>query len=796
MATFDENDFQSFEINTTAFSNGELIGTCELGEAEIQLLNDDNNYSDLKGEWISTSRGSFYIYDVTPVQERVNIKLNCYDIKYKLDVDYNKEDYDSLFPCDLITWRNAIANNCGLTFTDTEFPNSSYLLPSQPYTDDCTKCRDVIKKIAQASFCWVDSNESDDLFFSWVSSDEPIEIDDWLSLTTEKTSSDEINEVVLGRGDVEDIVIYPNPAPENPKEIRINNNYILDPQDINSTTDRREEMIEALYNQVVGFKYIPFTLQTQPYVCTEEINPFDIKIGTKVKYTDIWDNELESVVMSKTLTWLGGDLDDPNNWEITISAEEIEESSSDNKLVSTSKKMVDLSIKVDKNSEEIKALNSKIYNISTTKTSSGSITLDDTVESTGAIGSLIITGFTEQILYPGMAYPSDNVYPGILNSYILVGSTIVDDETTTDEYFIDLGVSLSETDELIIESNEVYTNINGVKTDTGIYLNLKTYDDNTSFYIKYFNNLSYECEYLIKNDLTTTFATQAQISSEIKISTDEVLIESKSYTDKSTDGDELIASINTTSTGNVKIKASDTIALEGYTTINGNFSVDEEGNASMNSATITGGDIYLPEGGKILGGDGILTTMTINSNIHSKSFVGGSALLPMGYSLNYENSSGNIVSVKDCLVFEFTIPKNFTPKSAYITLTHAPVKYYYCGSLSYTGYSRNLNLYKGSNLSNLYVKYEYGYYEVKPNGVSYSKIDGAFGDDGFTGSNSSLTSTTSIDLIKYLNYSKSEDTYNVFKIETSNALVTSESAIYQQSGACNATLTIIGYTTD
>lgn len=789
MITLDENDFQSFEINQTALSNSELVGTCELGEAEIQLLNDDNDYSDLKGEWISTSRGSFYIHNVTPVQEKVNIKLSCYDIKYKLDVDYNKEDYDSLFPCDLITWRNAIANNCGLTFTDTEFPNSSYLLPSQPYTDDCTKCRDVIKKIAQASFCWVDSNESDHLFFSWVSSDDPIEIDDWISLTTEKTSSDEINEVVLGRGDVEDIVIYPNPAPDNPKEIRVNNNYILDPQDINSTTDRREEMIETLYNQVVGFKYIVFTLQTQPEICIKEINPFNIKLGSKVKYTDIWDNELESVVMSRTLTWLGGDLADPNNWEITISAEDIKESSSDNKLASASQKMREISIKTDQNAETIKILNSKIYDITnyiSTKTGTGSITLDNTVESTGAIGSLTISGFTEQMLYPGMAYPSDKCYPGILTSYILVGSTTTDDETITDEYYLDLGISLTGTDKLIIENNEVYTQSNGSKVDTGISVELKTYDDNTSFYIKYFDDLSYECEYLVKNDLTKIFATQAEVSAGIKVTQGE--IESKV-----TKG-EVISSINQSSE-KIAINANK-INLNGYVSNDeGSFSISEKGRASFKDVTITGGDITLPEGGKIFGGDGVLSTMIIPSNIKSKSYIGGSMMLPMGYSSSYTDESNVVHSVKDCLLFEFTIPKEFTVQSAYITLQHMPVQYKEQGTNTYLGYSRNLKLYKGNSFTSAKSIVDYGYYDHELSSVGFSEISGAFGDDGFTGSSEGYTNTKSINLKDYINSSSSEDFFNVLKIETSNSLVSSLKDLYEQSGSCSGTLIITGYTT-
>lgn len=557
-----------------------------------------------------------------------------------------------------------------------------------------------------------------------------------------------------------------------------------------------QEEIDYIYNQIVGLEID--NISTSSVLGDPSIDPWDY-----ITYTQTDDDGNEEQTFTSlgqyTLTFNGVFS---QTFETTIDRENKKINSTVN---SSSAKYRRIRQEIDNVEGTLKVISEKVVDISSTKSGLRTITLDNCYET--FLYKLRIIG-NDSLLYPSTnLYPSNELYLKNSLLYVNYGKTYMNTYNLQipelrqyngvyDEFVLENGKAklikrIKTNDDLSMELLD-----EPIETDLGeIYIELRE-GTNTLWIPSFESTFTLEATYLLNNDYTSVFANQAQVSNEIKIGSDEILIESKSYTDKATDGDELIASINTTSTGNVKIKASDTIALEGYTTINGNFSVDEEGNASMNSATITGGNIYLPEGGKIMGGDGILTTMTINSNIHSKSFVGGSALLPMGYSLNHEDSSGNIVSVKDCLVFEFTIPKNFTPISAYITLTHAPVKYYYCDSLNYTGYSRNLQLYKGSSLSNLYVKYEYGYYEVKPNGLSYSKVNGAFGSDGFTGSSSSLTSTTSTDLINYLDYSKKEDTYNVFKIETSNALVTSESDIYQQSGACNATLTIIGYTTN
>lgn len=351
----DNTDIQEFKISKSAISDGKIIGTCELGKAEIKLLNDSNNYSNYKNQWIKTNFGSFFIYDVEPVQEKVNIKLSCYDIKYKLDVEYKKEDFENLFPCSILVWRNAIAEKCGVKFIDNVFPNSSFILPSHPYIDSNLSARKVLSLIAEACSSFVDNDNDDNLYFSWFSNGDAIYIDDWSSLTTESNNTLPINQVVLGRGDVEDNVAYPIKV-ENPKILKINSNYILDPQDTTTSDDRRNEMIEPIYNQVNGFKYVVFDMKTQSIET-------HIKLGDKISYIDIWGNKLESYVMSISLDYLGDELDNISNWEVEISAEELKETDSTYSYSTGIKqKISDLSIKVDKENEKIQAIASKVDN--------------------------------------------------------------------------------------------------------------------------------------------------------------------------------------------------------------------------------------------------------------------------------------------------------------------------------------------------------------------------------------------------------------------------------------------------
>lgn len=316
---FENKNIQEFEYEETIVSDGNVIGSCELGKATIKLLNSSNEYSVYKDSWIKTIHGSFYIYDVQPVQEKVSIQLDCYDIKYKLDSKYDSSLYS--FPMTLKEWRNAIFNTCGVEYDDSDFPNSNLVLNRQPYVETGASNRNVISMIAAAGMSFV-VTVKDIFYFSWFS-DTTFEVEDWSELTTEKNNSNPIDGIILGRGDVGDDVSYPEEIKIN-SGIRIDNNCILDPQDIETEYDQRKDVIIPLYERVKDFSYLIFNMRTQ-FID----NKLNLLLGQKIKYLDSYDNSLSAYVMTKTIVYLSGDESDSNNYEIVLSAEKINETSKD-----------------------------------------------------------------------------------------------------------------------------------------------------------------------------------------------------------------------------------------------------------------------------------------------------------------------------------------------------------------------------------------------------------------------------------------------------------------------------------
>lgn len=611
---YEDKIVQKFEYETTAISNKNIIGTCELGKATIQLLNESNNFSELKESWIKTRFGSFYVYDVAPVQEKINIKLSCYDVKYKLDTLYDSSKHT--FPCTLKAWRNSIFTDCGVTYDDSDFPNSDLILNNEPDIGNAKTNRQVLCLIAQAGCSFIDIDYNDKFYFRWFTNKVHI-VKDWMSLITEKTSTNPINLVVLGRGDVEDIVYYPKIKPQNPVEFKIDNNYILDPQSTEDNEDLRETTIIPIYDRVNGFNYIIYNLSA--YLID---NKLSIKLGDKISYKDIWGNELESVIMTKKLEFIGGSSEDDNNYLITLSAEKIEETNSDLKLgVNVIEKVNEVSIKADKNEKKIALTNAEVEN-NKNKIASLTITSEEIKQSVekivdvydiaSGVGSVNIINGSKGILHKLDIYGTLEL-PIIGN--IIVGQFTVNNFKITikqgneiyKEYIIDDMKNLYQVettydafeylDGKCSITRRIGLNDDGTKfiLDTPYVEELNDFDievpeGDYTISVNY-NELHLDVEYLTKNEYTDVFATQGELRSEINARSDEIELLSK----KKVNNDEVIASINLTpekaqiDANKISLKGKEiNLTSDEIEITSNNFKVDKQGKLECTNAKVQG----------------------------------------------------------------------------------------------------------------------------------------------------------------------------------------------------------------
>lgn len=420
-----------------------------------------------------------------------------------------------------------------------------------------------------------------------------------------------------------------------------------------------------------------------------------------------------------------------------------------------------------------------------TSTGTNQLMLENTVNSNGAINTLKIKGLNPMPLYPGMTFPHNYTYPGVLTMYELIfdnSSTLT--ENASHVYLqspIPLRTFNDVYDEIVIENNiaSVIQRI-GLNSNNELYelsepINhyvgdaiLPTYNGTTYIYLKYFSSAIYECEYMVQNDFTKNFATKSDTQAIISI-TDAINLQVQNKCGK----DEVVNQLNI---------SKDAILIRGnrFLLEADNLTIDQQGN------------IYLNDGSKVIGGDGLLTNL---------QFVSGDELKFLGF--DPADTIGNSDNQYSNIVINAEIPANFTILSAIITLVHSPV-WYLDGMAEtetyYWGYSRKVKAYKTVNLDNFYkcaVLFSSLYQE---GGGILQEISGSFGINGFTAnaaSDSSHSTQTvySSDIKDSLTSGwnrivlKSDDTMPSSSDFEQNAVLCS-----QKTGSAIAILNVIGYT--
>lgn len=537
------------------------------------------------------------------------------------------------------------------------------------------------------------------------------------------------------------------------KEYRIEDNPFVDLY--------RQEMIEEVASHILGKAYTPYELNGF-------VDGFIYELNDVVSIIDKNGDAFDAVIL---------DYSNQSRIKSNLKAETQDKKTTNYNLVGSKANAIgQVKLEVDHINENITALTSRVEDLSDylkSASGTGTLILDETITSEGAIGKLVISGFNELGLYPNMVYPNSKIYPSKLTTYCIVQSN--EDDSLTKETYIDLEMILGKTDELIIENSKVYVKSGNKITDTGLTALLRTYENVTKISVKYFPNVSFTCDYIKKNELTKSFATQAEVSSQFMMTQENI----NSKVTKA----EVISEINQTA-DEIKIRA-DKISLEGIVTANQNFKILQDGSIESKNGSFSG-NIYLQDGNKVIGGDGILTNLQFSS---VGSYEGYGLL---GFNYNSFNDSYVYADIS----IDVDIPNNFTIEQAYLTLYHTQATWSYYNdsmeeNIDIQGYARNLKLYEtsGSNNYSFYMTYG-GDYAIDLSSGFLTEITNAFGVLSYTPSSDyGIEVKKTIDIKNYL---KTGETHKIVA-RTIDDIPTSESVACSKTGMARAVINVIGY---
>lgn len=585
--------------------------------------------------------------------------MKKFDIPFKDTYDYNGEEITITYPCTLKAYLQHTCNQTGTELGTQTFANEDFIITNNQF--EGKTCRKVLQDICKCAFTWARIKQDNKLYLDFEATGEVVE-----TITEEEYYSDSfkkaneyfgtINKVVYMDRDVEgqevSVVDSADILENGEKELTIYDNYFA------YTTAKKQELIQA-GTRLFGFRYMPISQLDMKGLVYLDSNDF-----IKVIAPD--ETEYLARPFNHTIKYQGFVQD-----SITIDAETETEQEYEN-TTSPVYQNAKTEIMVDRANQSIQLLTSRTIIVYDEIEKQGLIETKEakelatwqvkligekTYESEATVVPVSYTIVVIPERYPYISTENDEVilteddeeliYSA--HKYTIECDELLRKDAVSDIITIDEDRNIILTKRIGIENGETYILDEEVTTILGT-LTVELYEGINYIYLEQDGQLDEETmlymKYILKNDFTSNYVSSQEIISAINLSPEETKIQSPK------------------------------ISLEGYTTINEGFSVDEEGNMTCNDATING-TIRDDEGNVLVWNDGVYTNMSFVSSCINNGELYGALLSNIGY---FSSTSTIYMSY---LIIEANIPSNFSVTEAHITVTHQPIEY--SGSTSEAG---------------------------------------------------------------------------------------------------------------
>ena len=764
------------DLSDTAYKDNTFFGKFNLKMLKFETENDIDYkkkefvyYKEVNGEALKI--GTFIVTEVKDSDTFESVNVTAYDYGLKFANPYvTSLDYSNTTLFQVI---QEICTNCGVELENASLPNGSFIVDSNQFVNG-EQFGDVVAQASGINGMFATINSNDKLEFIFTNETNEI-IEDYVELDDKRDTWPITSVLVATSEDLET-------AGAVKKDQSLIDKYGEHWLKIYSygfaySTEKCQQLVNAIFSQVKGFAYSSFKSEYSflPY----------LSLGDKIKFKNKEGKLVDSIILRY----------ETNYDEIILEAPSIISASVDYELPetpeTTSKKAL---FKVDQALGEIDAISKKVVDISSTASGVGFVNITNGYK--GNLHKLDIYGYMELPIIGNIIIGQFKVNNfkiiveqnnEVYREYILDDMKNLYQVGTVHDTFEYLDGKCSITKRIGIDDEG-----NKYVLGTPYTIDLKDLiievpEGDYKIYTNY-EALHLNVEYLTQNEYTDTFATQVDVQSSIKIATDEVLIESKR--EILDNGDALIASINTKSTGEVLINASKAI----------NFN-STEFNVTTEKMKITIGEGDNKK--DIINANGVLTNLQFKSA--NQVFGNGqSSNYFLGFSPYINDNDGSVPSKKSYLQLDYDIPDNFVVQNAYVTIFHTPVNWEKNTSVKTWGYCRNLGVYNVYNSGDFKVNAAFFSEGQAIGEFNSTAITNVFGNTTYwtarKPSNSSYLSesVTTKDIASSLNASghgtllvQSNDTppYS----STIDGLYT-ENGAGGKTGSAYAILNIIGYT--
>ena len=379
--------------------------------------------------------GNYVVYKSEKQEDTNTYKLTCYD-KMLYSMKQN-EDLGVEYPIKIKDYLIALGNKIGLSVANTTFYNQDMKIPSELYLGQEYTYRDILDEIAQATGSIICLNENDEIQVKYPTQTNDTIDEEYLKDVNVKFGEryGAINTIVLSRSGGSDNVYYPSPLPQNPVEIKIVDNQIMN-------FNNRSDYLEGIYNALNGLYYYINDFNSTGILYYEVGDLYNVRIGENTYQCLMLNDEvnvttgIEEIIHTDMPEKSETDYSKADKTDMRINKTYLIVDKQNQKIESVVNNVTEQNNKISQITQTVDEVNSKISDIADITTYGESdraqVDLIDVNESEPIMIKVHPTSTNISYLYPREnLYPSDLQY--LPNRIIRFTRTYEEDGTTKTE---------------------------------------------------------------------------------------------------------------------------------------------------------------------------------------------------------------------------------------------------------------------------------------------------------------------------------------------------------------------------
>lgn len=242
--------------------------------------------------------GNYIVQNIEKKEDTHSWKITCYDKMLYSMTEYVTPKMNNVtitYPITILNYLRAICSETGIVFDsakNTGFANYDKEIPKELFLDENGNSlgytfRDILDQIAEVTASTICINSDDKLEIRYINTTNDTINEEYLKDINvnfgEKFGA--VNTIVLTRSANSDSIHYPSTLPENPIEIKISDNQIMNGND-------RADFLEDIYNKLNGLEYYINDFSSTGVCYYEICDRYNVTIGENTYSCIMFNDEI------------------------------------------------------------------------------------------------------------------------------------------------------------------------------------------------------------------------------------------------------------------------------------------------------------------------------------------------------------------------------------------------------------------------------------------------------------------------------------------------------------------------